>query len=149
MGHHFVGALGYADDLILLSPTVYGMKTMIKICEVYANDHSILFNGNKSKYLIFGKYKTKYRYDPKIEVNNEIVPRCKTALHLGHLLDTEKTNESLVEDAIKNFNRSAYGLMSKFGNCNGITKNKLFHQYCSAMYGSQLWDLTSVSIKKI
>ena len=49
MGHHFVGALGYADDLILLSPTVYGMKIMIKICEEYANDHCILFNGNKSK----------------------------------------------------------------------------------------------------
>ena len=90
MGHHFVGALGYADDLILLSPTVYGMKIMIKICEEYANDHCILFNGNKSKYLIFGKYKTKYKYNPIIEVNNEIVPRCNTAVHLGHLLDTEK-----------------------------------------------------------
>ena len=149
MGHHFVGALGYADDLILLSPTVYGMKIMIKICEEYANDHCILFNGNKSKYLIFGKYKTKYKYDPVIELNNEIVPRCKTALHLGHLLDTENTNVSLVEDAIKKFNVSAHCLMSRFSNCNGTTKNKLFHQYCSAMYGSQLWDLTSVSVKKM
>ena len=149
MGHHFVGALGYADDLILLSPTVHGMKIMIKICEKYANDHCILFNGNKSKYLIFGKYKTKYKYDPIIEVNNEIVPRCKMALHLGHLLDTEKTNVSLVEDAIKKFNISAHCLMSRFSNCNGTTKNKLFHQYCSAMYGSQLWDLTSVSVKKM
>ena len=82
-------------------------------------------------------------------MNNEIVPRCKTALHLGHLLDTEKTNMSLVEDAIKKFNISAHCLMSRFGNCNGTTKNKLFHQYCSAMYGSQLWDLTSVSVKKM
>ena len=149
MGHHFVGALGYADDLILLSPTVHGMKIMIKICEGYANDHCILFNGNKSKYLIFGKYKSKYKFDPVIKVNNEIVPRCKTALHLGHLLDTEKINVSLVEDAIRKFNISAHCLMSRFGNCNGTTKNKLFHQYCSAMYGSQLWDLTSVSVEKM
>ena len=48
MGHYFVGALGYADDLILLSPTVYGLELMIIICENYAKEHSILFNGNKS-----------------------------------------------------------------------------------------------------
>ena len=26
MGHYIVGALGYADDLILLSPIVYGLE---------------------------------------------------------------------------------------------------------------------------
>ena len=31
MEHYFVGALGYADDLILLSPTVYGLEVMIII----------------------------------------------------------------------------------------------------------------------
>ena len=75
MGHYFVGALGYADDLILLSPTVYGLELMIIICENYAKEHSILFNRNKSKYLIFGKYNTSYKLNPVIKVNNEIVPR--------------------------------------------------------------------------
>jgi len=55
IGHHFVGALGYADDLILLSPSLTGLMNMIKICEDYACEHDILFNGKKSKYLIFGK----------------------------------------------------------------------------------------------
>ena len=29
MEHYFVGALGYADDLILLSPIVYGLEVKI------------------------------------------------------------------------------------------------------------------------
>ena len=29
IGNHYVGALGYADDLILLCPSVSGMKKMI------------------------------------------------------------------------------------------------------------------------
>ena len=149
MGHYFVGALGYADDLILLSPTVYGLELMIIICENYAKEHSILFNGNKSKYLIFGKYNTSYKLNPVIKVNNEIVPRCKSAIHLGHLLETDNTNRSLVEDAISSFNRSFHGFMSRFGSCNSTTKNKLLHQYCTSMYGSQLWDLTSQSVKKL
>ena len=47
IGKQYVGTLGYADDLILLCPSVSGMRKMIKVCEDYANDHSILFNGKR------------------------------------------------------------------------------------------------------
>merc|ERR1712179_845915 len=72
IGHNFVGAFGYADDLILLSPSLTGLMNMIKICEDYACEHDILFNGKKSKYLIFGK-DGKYKYNHIVKVNNEIV----------------------------------------------------------------------------
>jgi len=45
--------------------------------------------GIGAKYLIFGKYNTKYKYNSICEVNNEIVPRCKSALYLGNLFETE------------------------------------------------------------
>ena len=80
---------------------------------------------------------------------NEIVPRCEQAIHLGHLLETSNTNKSLVEDAIKKFNVSFHCFISRFGSCNSTTKNKLLHQYCSALYGSQLWDLTSNETARI
>ncbi|CAL4174079.1 unnamed protein product [Meganyctiphanes norvegica] len=139
LGHHFVGALGYADDIILLCPTFSGLKKIIKICEEYAEEHCILFNGNKSKYLIFGDYK----YNPTLRVNNEIVPRSESALHLGHMLHTKNTADELLDHAITEFNKKYYGFISKFDSCNTTTKNKLFHQYCCSMYGSQLWDITS------
>ena len=112
---------------------------MIKICEEYAEEHCILFNGNKSKYLIFGDYK----YNPTLRVNNEIVPRSGSALHLGHMLHTKNTTDGLLDHAITEFNKNYYGFISKFDSCNTTTKNKLFHQYCCSMYGSQLWDITS------
>ena len=96
IGNHYVGALGYADDLILLCPSVSGMRKMIKVCEDYANDHSILFNGKKSKYLIFGNY----NYNPKLIVNNEAVPRTDNAIHLGHSLQTKYTNNAIIDDQI-------------------------------------------------
>ena len=45
IGHYYVGALGYADDIILLCPSLSGMHDMIKTCEEYAKDHQILLNG--------------------------------------------------------------------------------------------------------
>ena len=145
IGHHFVGALGYADDIILLCPSVAGLKKMIKICEDYANEHSIKFNGNKSKYLVFGNYV----YNPTIKVNNEIVSRCDSAMHLGHMLYTVNTSKELTEQAIKDFKKSYYSFISRFDTCYTTSKDKLFHQYCSAMYGSQLWDMASPKVDKM
>ena len=145
LGHHFVGALGYADDILLLCPSVDGLKNMIKICEDYANEHSIKFNGSKSKYLIFGNY----IYNPTVKVNNDIVSRCESAEYLGLLLHTKNTAKELIEHSIKEFKKCYYGFTARFDSCYDTTKNKLFHQYCSSMYGSQLWDMTSPIVEKM
>ena len=36
VGRTFAGAFGYADDLALISPSLSGLRQMIKICEQYA-----------------------------------------------------------------------------------------------------------------
>ena len=148
IGHHFVGAFGYADDLILLSPSLSGLTNMIKICEDYAVEHDILFNGKKSKYLIFGK-DGNYKYNHIVKVNNEIVERCEEADHLGHPLHTTNTLNVLAEKGLNNLNASFYAFMSRYKDCYATTRNKLFHQYCSSMYGSQVWLLNSNSVEKI
>jgi Reverse transcriptase (RNA-dependent DNA polymerase) len=51
VGSIFAGALAYADDLTLLSPTPRAMRTLLSICENYASEFDILFNGTKSKCL--------------------------------------------------------------------------------------------------
>ena len=145
MGHHYVGAFGYADDIILLSPSLEGICEMIKTCEDYATLHNILFNGKKSVYLVFGKYK----YNVSLTVKNEKVSRSESALHLGHFLHTKNTNNEMTEYAIKEFHKSYHSFILRFGTCNTETKNRLFHQYCQSMYGSQLWLLTSSSVNNL
>jgi len=44
IGRVFVGALVYADDIVLLSPTASGMRTLLHVCDVFANDFSVVFN---------------------------------------------------------------------------------------------------------
>ena len=43
-GSNFVGALAYADDIVLLAPSGFGLRKMLAICDSYANDYHILFN---------------------------------------------------------------------------------------------------------
>ena len=49
VGDWFVGAVAYADDIVLLAPTATAMRRMLSICDSFANEFSVLFNANKSK----------------------------------------------------------------------------------------------------
>ena len=48
-----MGAVTYADDITLLSPSVNGLKHMLKVCEQFSHDFDIEFNPGKSKMLLF------------------------------------------------------------------------------------------------
>jgi hypothetical protein len=52
VGDNFVGALAYADDIVLLAPSASALRIMLTICDNYAADYSISFNASKSKCLV-------------------------------------------------------------------------------------------------
>ena len=141
IGHLYVGALGFADDLILICPTEPGIRKMLKICESYAAEHDLNFNGAKSKLLIFNPQKT-YESDPMLELNGEHIPNVKSAVHLGNTLHVINNQEGIAE-GIKKFNSQANMFLSRFKSCTPSVRSKLFQQYCMSLYGCQLWPLWS------
>jgi Reverse transcriptase (RNA-dependent DNA polymerase) len=52
IGKHFMGALAYADDNVLLAPSPTALRQMLEICDTYALDLNICFNAKKPKCLI-------------------------------------------------------------------------------------------------
>jgi len=44
----FFGCLLYADDIVLVTHSVYAMRVMLDICEKFATDFDIKFNSRKS-----------------------------------------------------------------------------------------------------
>ena len=96
---------GYSEDVFPFTNNIpqkdggthlLGFRSALtRVINKYANEHNILFNGKKSKYLIFGK-DGKYKYNPIIKVNNEIVLKC---LHLYKRKSRKrKTRESSQEN---------------------------------------------------
>ena len=49
----FAGASGYADDILLLAPSLDALRHMIGICEDYAQEFHISFNPSKSKLMYY------------------------------------------------------------------------------------------------
>ena len=52
-GSQYMGVYCYADDLSLLSPSFTGLQEMLRLCELYAIDHNIIFNAKKSQLFFF------------------------------------------------------------------------------------------------
>ena len=48
-----LGALGYADDIVLIAPSPSAMRKLLAICDGYASDYDIIFNADKSKFIVF------------------------------------------------------------------------------------------------
>ena len=53
IGPIFAGSFGYAEDVELVTPTLYAMGKMIKVCEIIADKIGLLFNPVKSKLLCY------------------------------------------------------------------------------------------------
>ena len=54
IGRVSVGCLAYADDIVLLAPTTGAMRNMLAICDSFGKKYVLVFNANKSKWLLFG-----------------------------------------------------------------------------------------------
>ncbi len=49
IGNKYYGILIYADDIFLLSPSVYGLQKMLNICSSFANQNGLHFNVKKTQ----------------------------------------------------------------------------------------------------
>ena len=103
----YLGILGYADDIFLLSPTVDGLQSMIDTCADYGKEHGLTFSTSsdprkcKTKCLAFLK---KDREMPNLTLDGKDLPWVDTAMHLGNKIT--KKGKGMRQDVMEK--RAAY-----------------------------------------
>ena len=84
VGSEFGGAFGYADDIIiLLSPSVNALRTMLNCCSEFASNYDVIFNTSKSKSIIFSK--KGLRHYPDLYMNTIKLDNVQSVNQLGHI----------------------------------------------------------------
>ena len=93
IGDIFVGAAGFADDIILLAPCRSAMQQMISVCEKYALENNLLFSTDdnpersKTKCLFMcGKSGPKVEFPAPLKLNGRDLPWVEKGTHLGREL---------------------------------------------------------------
>jgi hypothetical protein len=125
------GIIGYADDILLLAPTVKSLESMIRVCEEYASDYDIKFNGNKSQLMIFGDCK----HDINIFVNHEKLEVVSEMKYLGHII-TNSIHDPMISNVMNDFVCKVNSFLANFSSVSSNVRNNLFQQYCMSLYGS-------------
>ena len=144
IGNVFCGALGYADDITLLAPTLSSLKYMLKICHQFADEYDVLFNSAKSKLLYFGRSDSRPTISP-VQFNGSVIEVVKYEKHLGNLIGQNSTMHQ-IQDCLQAFNGKVNMIKSHFNHIDFDSLYHIFKTYCMPLYGSQLWDYDNKNI---
>ena len=134
-----INHLMYADDIVLISPSTGGLRSLIEHCQQFGYTNDIKFNSTKSAILPFlPEDKKKYR-TPPIHMNNEIIPVVDEFKYLGHILSDTKNDDLDIERQRKKIYAQGNSILRKFHMCSIEVKVELFKTYCTPLYTAHLW----------
>ena len=144
----FVGILGYADDLRLLSPSLDGLQEMIKSCGEHARSFNLSFSTNanlmkcKTKCMAFLNQERELK---NITLDGKDLPWVRTAKHLGCKIGDKicVLNDDLMEKRATYINK-VNELTQECYFAHPLTKVRINNFCNSHFYGSALWDLFSI-----
>ena len=137
VGNMYAGCLGYADDVLLLSPTRQTLTNMLQVCEDYSVDFNIEFNASKSKLIVFGKNPIR----ANVSFQGEVISQVDSEKHVGNIMSNcSDIIAQRVSQACNSLTAQFNLLMRNFGFCSPNILYRLFHTYCMSLYGCQLWD---------
>ena len=146
----FVGAVLFADDLLLLAPNRDAAQKMLKICESFATNSNIRFSTDpdpsrsKSKAIyVIGKGVNSPQKPAPLILFGMQLPWVNRADHLGVTLTEDG---ELLQDCKQK--RAAYidkcaQVRESFHFSHPMEKLIATEKYCTNIHGSVLWDLSS------
>ena len=148
INNFYYGIVGYADDLVLLSPNLHGLQCMFDIANSFLDNLGLKISVNqldphksKTKCLAFG-----LKRDPLVNLiyNNFQIPWCDSYKHLGHTLYRDGSLKLDVDIKKRSFIGTFYELKQELKSQNPLVFMNLIMVYLSHFYGSNLWNLFDI-----
>ena len=123
---------------------------MLNICGSYAESHSLVFNCQKSKAMVFSKKRQRYVNDPSFVLNGNLVSCTQSIVHLGVVLNNVGRDDIALDDRIRRVFGAVNTSVARLG-------GKCFSElawttimdaalFPVLTYGSHLWDLSRSTI---
>ena len=144
----FYGILGYADDLVLLSPNRNGLQSMLNLAKSFFDKLGLKISvdhvnpkKSKTKCVSFG-----LKQDPlPISLDGIDLPWSDKYVHLGHVLSKDGSLKFDVDLKRRSFIGKFHEFRQELKNTHPVVFMNLILIYNSHFYGSNLWDLFAIN----
>ena len=138
VGHMFAGALCYADDMVLLCPSIKGLQMMINICRDFGVEYDVKYNDKKTVCMCFDNGKN--MEDFKVLLNEKVLQCVESTKHLGITVTYNLSDSLEIRRKRGDFIGRVNGTLTKYRMLGSEAKTKLFNSYCTHMYGTETWN---------
>jgi Reverse transcriptase (RNA-dependent DNA polymerase) len=128
IGSNFVGALAYADDIVLFAPTATELRKLLAVCEGYAREYCISFNALKTKCLVVMPKSRRTLLenldDTVFYIDNKPISFVKSFTHHGHIFTSELTDDADIVKRCGDFIGQVNNIVCYFRQLDSFVQNK-------------------------
>ncbi|XP_060801616.1 uncharacterized protein LOC132902036 [Amyelois transitella] len=131
--------ISYADDMVLLSPSVSALRRLVSVCERYAETHGLRYNATKSELLMFKAKGRAYSVVPPVSLAGTPLKRVTQFKYLGHWVTDTLSDDLDMARERRALSVRCNMLARRFAKCTKSVKLTLFKAYCQVFYTCSLW----------
>ncbi|PZC82654.1 hypothetical protein B5X24_HaOG210098 [Helicoverpa armigera] len=131
--------ISYADDMVLLSPSICGLRKLLAICERYAEAHGLRYNATKSEVIVFKVPNNTPAYIPPVKLRDSPLKVVTQFKYLGHVVTDSLTDDQDIDRERRALAARCNMLARRFARCTNQVKLTLFRAYCQSFYSCSLW----------
>ena len=149
MGNVMCNIFVYADDVVLLAPSVKALQNLTRICDLYSRDFNLSFNGDKSEIIIFDNNKN-INCNINVYLNTKRLKITTNFCHLGIVFRKVNGNVNIdMNPVISDMKVKSNVLNNEFKFLNFEPRVKIFNSHCLSLYGCPLWNLSNPDVNKL
>lgn len=128
----------YADDMVLLAPSIGALRKLLAVCESFVASHGLSYNVKKTVYMVF---KSDHKNPPiqPIVLDGVCLNKVTQFKYLGHWVTDDLKDDVDMERERRALSVRANMLARRFSRCTDAVKITLFKAYCTSLYTGSLW----------
>ena len=89
----WANSLSYADDTVLLAPTVTDLQTLLQVCRAYAGLHDIVYNTTKTVCMLVRPKQSQGWYSTRVKLGNDELRFVEEFHYLWHVMTVDCRDE--------------------------------------------------------
>ena len=147
--HRKVNIIGFADDLIMISPSLHGLQTILNCASPILTYLCLNINAGKSVYMPFIKKKNNVPCNLDIKMSDYSLKKVIEIKYLGIMIANDFSLKNDADRALTAFLRQFNSFYYKFNFASFDMIKFLFKTYCTSFYGISTWIDEKITDKKI
>ena len=130
--------LAYADDIVLLAPSLNGLQKLIDTLGESIKKIQLNINAKKSKYIVLKKNKRDVT-ESSVKFYDEIIDRVSQCKYLGIILNDDMSNTIDSDRVLNKFLKQYNSMYHRFNFASREIINHFLKIYSSSFHGIELW----------